>query len=76
MAFHDKYKDGAMKQFTIVSLLDSDRTDLQDLFKEHDDKVSKFNQEHNVFFNQIVPTIRLGTSQILVSTVCLYADGK
>ncbi len=67
MAFHDKVKDGSMKQHTIITALaGTDAT-------AHDAKVDAFNKAHNVFFNQS-NSFRDKEGLVLV-TVCLYADG-
>lgn len=76
MAFHDTKIHGPMKQHTIVTpVFSASEVPIQKLIVEHDEKVSKFNSEHNVFFNQICPIIRIDNTRILITTVCLYADG-
>ena len=73
MAFHNKQTDGSMVQKTIHTVIEA--SNIQKGIDSHDKAVSDFNSKHNVFFNQIVPTIRLDATTILAQTVCLYADG-
>jgi hypothetical protein len=72
MAFHDRSKDGAMRQQTIVTVVKT----IEDISR-HDEKVNKFNEENNVFFNQANSHDKgeeKGLGMRLV-TVCLYANG-
>jgi ribosomal protein L14 len=70
--FYDRAICGAMKQHTIVTVVRT-AEDVQ----RHDDKVNKFNEENNVFFNQSSShdkSEEKGLGLRLVTT-CLYANG-
>jgi len=71
MVFPDKKTDGAMNQELIVTMIKCPETD----YKQHADKVTRFNEEHNVFFTQETTTV-LSEKGVYVYTSLLYADGR
>lgn len=68
MAFHDRNKDGVMRQETIITVLTEGATTQQD----HDLKVNMFNEKHVVFYNASSACVVDG--KLTLITTCLYAD--
>ena len=69
MAFHNRVTDGPMKQKLIVTKTED--MGIESASVQHYTEVSKFNEEHNVFFTQDT-----FYAQGALITSCLYADGN
>ena len=74
MGYHDRNKDGTMKQHSITTVMGGDWKDIEVQEAEHDAKVNQFNSEHVVFFNTTYEIEFY--NKIKKTTICLYADGS
>lgn len=77
MSWHEISKDGSMRMKIIVTFLHEtkDKT-ITNMLELHEQKVNKFNDDNNVFFNQNTQICELGASMTNVYSVILYANGQ
>jgi hypothetical protein len=75
MTWHDTLKDGSMKMKIITTFLSQVKS-FEEMERTHENKVNKFNEENNVFFNSFTDEKEIGTNQCHLFSVILYANGQ